>query len=67
MTRDTKKPKLEIVSDDPLLWNVRETLRQLGGISRRTLERLPLAPVHIGSRVMYRPDEVRAYIRDRAA
>ena len=67
MTERATRRKIELVTDDPLLWDVRETLRQLGGISRRTLERLPLKQVHIGTRVFYRPEEVRAYIRDRAA
>ena len=63
------KAKARTVAEtaDALLWDVAETRRQLGGISRRTLERYDdeLGPVHIGRRRMYRPERVRAFVRAR--
>jgi hypothetical protein len=58
--------KLELVTPDgpnALLWDVAETRRQLGGISRRTLERLEIKPIKIGARTFYRPEDVREYVR----
>jgi hypothetical protein len=52
---------------DVLLWDVAETCRQLGGISRRTLERMDLKPVKIGRRTFYKPEDVRAVVRRESA
>lgn len=56
--------KIELVTPsgpDVLLWDVAETCRQLGGISRRTLERMEdLAPIKFGRRTFYEPADVRA-------
>ena len=51
---------------DTLLWDLAETARQLGGVSTRTVRRLvqqqEIAGVRVRSRVMVRPDSVRAYL-----
>ena len=62
--------KIELVKasgPDVLLWDVAETCRQLGGISRRTLERMELKPIKLGRRTFYRPEEVKAEVAKRAA
>jgi hypothetical protein len=55
--------------NDPLLWSLAETARQLGGVSTRTVRRLldrgDLSPGRVGRRLMVRADSVRAYV-DRA-
>ncbi|WP_367268252.1 tyrosine-type recombinase/integrase [uncultured Lamprocystis sp.] len=55
---------------DPLLWSVDETARQLGNISRRTVERLlatgKLRPVKIGRRRMVDPKSARALVTNNA-
>ena len=52
---------------DTLLWDVAETCRQLGGISRHTLERMPVKPIKLGRRTFYRPEDIRAEIARRTA
>ena len=50
----------------PLLWNLNETARQLGGISTRTVRRLvaagELTRVRIGRRVLIPDQSIQAYI-----
>lgn len=55
---------------DRLLWSIDETARQLGNISRRTVERLlatgKLRPVKIGRRRMIDPESARALVTNNA-
>ncbi|WP_083924517.1 helix-turn-helix domain-containing protein [Lamprocystis purpurea] len=55
---------------EPLLWSIDETARQLGNISRRTVERLlatgKLRPVKIGRRRMIDPASARALVTNNA-
>ena len=52
--------------NETLLWDLAETARQLGGVSTRTVRRLvqqqKIAGVRVCSRVMVRPESVRAYL-----
>jgi len=51
---------------DPLLWDLSETARQLGGVSTRTVQRLigagEINARRVGRRLMVRVDSVRAYL-----
>ena len=54
------------MSADPLLWNLEETARQLGGVSVRTVRRLinsgAIEAQRVGRRVMVKVASVRALV-----
>jgi excisionase family DNA binding protein len=54
------------MSSEPLLWDLSETARQLGGISTRTVRRMldrgELTAHRLGRRLMIRADSVRGYL-----
>ena len=56
---------------EPMLFDVKQACTQLGGISRMTLHRLTqageLKPVRIGSRIMYRSEDLAAFANSRLA
>lgn len=51
---------------NPLIWNKTKTAEELGGISLRHLHNLvrrgDIPATRVGRRVMFRPEDVRAYI-----
>ncbi len=55
------EPK-EIIVMEPFLLSAANAAKALGGISPELLKTLPVSRVRLGKRVLYRTDDLRAYI-----